>query len=79
MKRFTSFAALAALSADPGRTLLVRWASALEAADSLPADPDRLPTALAALQELAVTAAHRRHSVLYTQSLDDYAPDPELD
>ena len=72
-------AALAALSADQSQVLLARWVSILETTGSLPADPDRLPTALTALHELAVTAADRRQSLLYTQSLDDYAPDPELD
>jgi hypothetical protein len=72
-------AALAALSADQRPTLVARWAAALEATGDLPADPDRLPTALAALQELAALATIRRHSLLYTQSLDGYTLDPELD
>jgi hypothetical protein len=72
-------AALAALSPDRIPALLAAWAAALEAAASLPADPRRLPTAITALQELAALAARRRHGLLYTQSLDDYSLDPELD
>lgn len=71
--------ALAALSADRYRPLLDDWRAALAAAGSLPADPERLPSALAALQELAVLAEKRRHNLLYTQSLDDYLLDPDLD
>lgn len=72
-------AALAALPADQGPSLLAGWAAALHTAGSPPADPDRLPTALSALQELSAVAASRRHSLLYTQGLDDYALDPDLD
>lgn len=72
-------ATLAALPADQRLALLTAWAAALDAAGSLPADPERLPTALAALQELAALAAERRHSLLYTQAMDDYPLDPDLD
>jgi len=72
-------AALAKLPADRRTSLLADWAAVLAAAGSLPTDPDRLPTALQALEELAVIAVRRRHSLLYTQSLDDYSLDPDLD
>ena len=72
-------AALAALAADHRTATVAAWAATLEAIGSLPAAPDRLPTALEALQELAILAAQRRHSLLYTQSLDDYPLDPEFD
>jgi hypothetical protein len=72
-------AALATLPAEPQAALLARWASPLQAAGALPADPDRLPTALVALQELAALAVQRRHSLLYTQSIgeDPLASDPD--
>lgn len=72
-------AALAALPAAEAPPRLAAWTAALEAAGALPADPERLPTALAALQELAALAVSRRHSLLYTQSVDDESFDPELD
>lgn len=72
-------AALAKLPSARRTSLLADWAAALEAADSLPTDPDRLPTALQALEELAAIAVRRRHGLLYTQSLDDYSLDPDLD
>jgi len=72
-------AALAALSADQVPGLLATWTAALKAAGSLPADPHRPSTALAALQELAALASERRHSLLYTQGLDDGSFDPDLD
>ena len=71
--------ALAALAADQRPATVAAWAASLEATGSLPADTDRLPTALEALQELAILAAQRRHSLLYTQSLDDHPFDSELD
>jgi hypothetical protein len=72
-------AALGALPAGENAALIAQWAATLKAAGTVLAGPDRLPTALETLQELAALAIKRRHSLLYTQTLDGYALDPDLD